>query len=566
MHKMGKKEFIDSSLLDKAIVFAARAHKDTERRGKGFPYIAHPLEAMAIVATITNDQELLAAACLHDVLEDTNVTYDELKNEFGKRVADLVQAESDAVFENESAEESWVKRKQLAMDHLAHAPRDVQIVAMGDKLSNMRAMHHDYKDIGEDLWLRFHVTDPKLHEWHYRGLLDALRPLEDTEAYKEFEFLIEQTFGQKYGDFKIEKDGVNIKVFGSLGEENTLKIKDFLVKEQDNILDFAQVYTINFGGIRTLIDFKNEGYKFFVTNVSRKVMHRFDVTGFASLVPVTAIPKEYKLDKAKQSGDGYTSITYFTNDGDAMIKLYYEGIDQEELFKEKRYSVEAFRLGVPTPLSGDLIDVEGRKGLIFERIKTKTSIARMLADDYSRLDELAMDFAAISKRLHETISDTQVFPNVKDVYKGYVDSFKGLNDEEREAIKRFIDNSRDTKTCLHGDFHFGNVIVTSDNQKLFIDMADFAYGDPLFDLGTLYFVTHNDRDDHSERLFHNSNAVLKEFYEHFVRYYYPYKTLEEVDEMLKPFAALTVIHFANKTNQKDWMVYYVRELLLPVCK
>ena len=77
---MGKKEFIDSSLLDKAIVFAARAHKDTERRGKGFPYIAHPLEAMAIVATITNDQELLAAACLHDVLEDTNVTYDELKN------------------------------------------------------------------------------------------------------------------------------------------------------------------------------------------------------------------------------------------------------------------------------------------------------------------------------------------------------------------------------------------------------------------------------------------------------------------------------------------------------
>ena len=78
---MGKKEFIDSSLLDKAIVFAAKAHKDTERRGKGFPYIAHPLEAMAIVATMTNDQELLAAACLHDVLEDTDVTYDELKKE-----------------------------------------------------------------------------------------------------------------------------------------------------------------------------------------------------------------------------------------------------------------------------------------------------------------------------------------------------------------------------------------------------------------------------------------------------------------------------------------------------
>lgn len=563
---MGKKEFIDSTLLDKAIIFAARAHKDTERRGKGFPYIAHPLEAMSIVATMTNDQELLAAACLHDVLEDTNVTYDELKAEFGQRVADLVQAESDPVFENESASASWEKRKQIAMDHLAHAPRDVQIVAMGDKLSNMRAMHHDYRDVGEDLWLRFHVTDPKLHEWHYRGLAEALKNLSDTEAYKEFVFLIEETFGKKYGDFKVEKENNTIHVFGPLGDENTLKIKDFLAKDQDNILDFAQVYTINFGGIRTLLSFKNEGYKFFIINVSKKVMHRFDVTGFASIIPVTGVPKEFHLDKTTQAGEGYASTTYFTNDEDAMIKIYHDVVPYDELVKEKRFSVEAFKLGVPTPLSGDLIEVEGKQGLIFERIKTKTSIARMLADDYSRLDELAMEFAALGKRLHATLCNTSVFPNVKDIYKEYVDRFDGLNDEEKEAIKKFIDNTDNKDTCLHGDFHFGNVIVTADNRKLFIDMGDFSYGDPLFDLGTLYFVTHNDRDDHSERIFHNTNAVLKEYYEHFARYYYPYKTLEEVDEMLKPFAALTVIHFANKAGQKDWMVHYVREMLLPVCK
>ena len=563
---MGKKEFIDSTLLDKAIVFAARAHKDTERRGKGFPYIAHPLEAMAIVATMTNDQELLAAACLHDVLEDTDVTYDELKKEFGTRVADLVQAESDVVFENKSAADSWIERKQIAMDHLAHAPRDVQIVAMGDKLSNMRAMHHDYKDIGEDLWLRFHVTDPKLHEWHYRGLAEALKNLSDTEAYKEFVFLIEQTFGKKYGDFNVQKEGNIIHVFGPLGEENTLKIKDLLDINRHNILDFSQVYTINFSGIRALLSFKEEGYKFFVVNVSKKVMHRFDVTGFASIVPVTGIPKEYHLGEATQAGEGYTSTTYFTRDNDAMIKLYNEDTDIAELFREKRYSVEAFRLGIPTPLSGDIIDVEGKKGIIFERIKTKTSMARMLADDYSRLDEIAKDFAIISKELHETKCNVGAFPNVKDVYKIYVDKFNGISNLEKEKIKRFIDSVNDKDTCLHGDYHFGNVIVTADNQKLFIDMADFAYGDPLFDLGTLYFVTHNDRDNHSERLFHSPNAVLKEFYEHFVKYYYPSKSIEEVDKMLKPFAALTVIHFASKTSQKEWMADYVKELLLPVCK
>ena len=71
---MSKNKFCDSSLLDKAIVFASNAHKNTERKGKGFPYIAHPLEAMSIVASMTNDQELLAAACLHDVIEDTDIT------------------------------------------------------------------------------------------------------------------------------------------------------------------------------------------------------------------------------------------------------------------------------------------------------------------------------------------------------------------------------------------------------------------------------------------------------------------------------------------------------------
>ena len=56
---------LDTSLLDRALVFAVRAHAGTERRGKGFPYIVHPLEAVEIVATMTRDQELLAAAARH---------------------------------------------------------------------------------------------------------------------------------------------------------------------------------------------------------------------------------------------------------------------------------------------------------------------------------------------------------------------------------------------------------------------------------------------------------------------------------------------------------------------
>lgn len=186
--------YIDSSLLDKAIIFAVNAHRNTERRGKGFPYIVHPMEAVEIVATITPDQELLAAAALHDTIEDTDVTVDDLRREFGDRIADLVHQESDQFTEGVNEEDSWHDRKQAAITRLKNASHDAKIVAMGDKLSNMRAIARDFAQKGDDLWQIFHVKDKASHEWHYRGLADSLSELSDTFAYQEFVSLLNQVF------------------------------------------------------------------------------------------------------------------------------------------------------------------------------------------------------------------------------------------------------------------------------------------------------------------------------------------------------------------------------------
>ena len=186
---------LDTTLLDRAIVFALRAHAGTERRGKGFPYIVHPLEAVEIVATMTADQELLAAAALHDTVEDTDVTIEQIREECGEHIASLVEAESDIKVTGVSKEESWRIRKQAAIDRLAAAPLDAKMVALGDKLSNMRAIARDYSEQGDALWNLFRMKDRKDHEWHYRGLAASLRELQDTFAYKEFEQLINQVFG-----------------------------------------------------------------------------------------------------------------------------------------------------------------------------------------------------------------------------------------------------------------------------------------------------------------------------------------------------------------------------------
>ena len=180
--------------MDKAIIFAVKAHSGTERRGKGFPYIVHTMEAMEIVATMTPDQELLAAAALHDVVEDTDISVEDLRREFGDRIASLVEAESDKFTPGISEEDSWHDRKQAAISRLAAAPREAKMVALGDKLSNMRAIARDYALKGDQVWSIFHVKDKSEHEWHYRGLADSLRELSGTFAFKEFESLINQVF------------------------------------------------------------------------------------------------------------------------------------------------------------------------------------------------------------------------------------------------------------------------------------------------------------------------------------------------------------------------------------
>ena len=187
--------YLDTTFVDKAIKFAVDAHANTERRGKGFPYVIHVLEAMEIVASMSNDPELLAAAALHDTVEDTGVTVEEIKSGFGEKVANLVKAESDVIDSSVSETESWRSRKQAAIDRLSSASLEAKMVALGDKLSNMRAIARDYKKSGDKLWEIFHAPGGKSdHEWHYRGLSKALSDLEGTDAYVEFISLIDEVF------------------------------------------------------------------------------------------------------------------------------------------------------------------------------------------------------------------------------------------------------------------------------------------------------------------------------------------------------------------------------------
>ena len=183
-------------LLDKAIVFAVNAHRGQLRKGSNAPYILHPMEAAAIVAAMTDDEEVIAAAVLHDTVEDTAVTLDEICEQFGKRVAELVAAESENKREDKPAASTWKIRKEETIEHLKTAPKEVKMLTLGDKLSNIRSICRDYEAQGDALWQRFNQKDKNEHRWYYKSIADCLSDLCEYPAYKEYAFLAEKTFGE----------------------------------------------------------------------------------------------------------------------------------------------------------------------------------------------------------------------------------------------------------------------------------------------------------------------------------------------------------------------------------
>ena len=116
-------------MIREAAEFAERAHEGVYRKGTKIPYITHPMETAAIVTAFTNEPEMIAAALLHDVIEDAGVTKEELEEKFGSRVAFLVESES------EDKSRSWMERKGTTVEHLKSATRDEKILALADKLS-----------------------------------------------------------------------------------------------------------------------------------------------------------------------------------------------------------------------------------------------------------------------------------------------------------------------------------------------------------------------------------------------------------------------------------------------
>ena len=182
-------------LLTEAIIFASTAHDGMKRKLSSTPYVMHPLEAAVIVSSLTSDQEIIAASVLHDVVEDANIQPEEIEEKFGKRVKELVMAETENKRRQQRPEDSWKIRKTEGIEYLKNTKdMGAKILYLGDKLSNLKSIYRDLKISGDAIWQKFNQKDPMEHKWYYTEISNALSEFKDTYAWKEYNELIKLIF------------------------------------------------------------------------------------------------------------------------------------------------------------------------------------------------------------------------------------------------------------------------------------------------------------------------------------------------------------------------------------
>lgn len=161
-----------SPLVERAFRIAAKAHRHHHRKGSDLPYITHPAGAALILLKAgIDDDDILAAALLHDVVEDTDHSLEMLAADFPPKVVQLVAAMTERKHDHDGRKRTWQERKEEHLRHIAAEPWEARAIVLADKLHNLGSMLVDLEN-GEDVWSRFNAPRERVL-WYHREMIAA---------------------------------------------------------------------------------------------------------------------------------------------------------------------------------------------------------------------------------------------------------------------------------------------------------------------------------------------------------------------------------------------------------
>jgi (p)ppGpp synthase/HD superfamily hydrolase len=175
-------------IVEKALQIASKSHEGQYRKNTDIPYITHPVAVGMMLLKSGYSEEIVAAGILHDTVEDTTLTLNEIKKEFGSMIAEIVEGSSEP-----DKSLPWKARKEHTIDFLKSASEDIRAVVCADKLHNIRSIIRDYEQVGEEVWSRFNAGKEQ-QKWYYTNVVDSLGAQSSFELLTELRAEVDRLF------------------------------------------------------------------------------------------------------------------------------------------------------------------------------------------------------------------------------------------------------------------------------------------------------------------------------------------------------------------------------------
>ncbi|MFD1065166.1 HD domain-containing protein [Oceanobacillus locisalsi] len=176
---------------ENAKALAIKAHQGQTRKNSSEPYITHPIRVAERLEKEGFSDDLISAAYLHDVVEDTDISIEDIRKQFGERIASLVASHT------EDKSQSWLDRKQATINHLKNAPKEVKYLIIADKLDNLIELEKEYQELGDTIWEKFNAGFNQ-QKWYNQKIAENmytyLSPEEIPAYFKEFDRIVKRFF------------------------------------------------------------------------------------------------------------------------------------------------------------------------------------------------------------------------------------------------------------------------------------------------------------------------------------------------------------------------------------
>lgn len=261
--------------------------------------------------------------------------------------------------------------------------------------------------------------------------------------------------------------------------------------------------------------------------------------------PIKISLSDYVLSGGGANGESYDHKT----DPSVMLKLYFPGKISQPL-DEMLMARKVYELGIPTPEPGEYVVTEdGRYGIRFKRILGKSSYSRAIGEHPEKIPQYASEFAQMCLNLHKIQLNPKEFDDVKDRYFRLLEENPFFSVKEKDRLGKFIADTPDENTALHGDLQYSNVIFTPEGKRYFIDLGDFCRGNHLFDIGMVYLCCYLSDAEFIQETYHMPKPVAMKFWDAFAPLYFGEGiSLKDTEEMIRPYAGLKTLIIERDTK------------------